>query len=130
MIYCLNGKIVKKTLDSVVVACGGVGYLAQCPTSVAAALPGAGAEATLYTVLNVTENDISLYGFATEEQQNCFKLLTAVSGGGAQGGTGHPQRHGTGPGLPGGVRRGPQGLQGGQRGGAQAGPAHRAGIER
>ena len=80
MIYCLNGKIVKKTLDSVVVACGGVGYLAQCPTSVAAALPGAGAEATLYTVLNVTENDISLYGFATEEQQNCFKLLTAVSG--------------------------------------------------
>ena len=62
------------------VACGGVGYLAQCPTSVAAALPGAGAEAALYTVLNVTENDISLYGFATEEQQNCFKLLTAVSG--------------------------------------------------
>ena len=62
MIYCLNGKIVKKTLDSVVVACGGVGYLAQCPTSVAAALPGAGAEATLYTVLNVTENDITLLG--------------------------------------------------------------------
>ena len=80
MIYCLNGKIIKKTLDSVVISCGGVGYCAQCPTNVAAALPGSGAEATLYTVLNVTENDISLYGFATEEQQNCFKLLTGVSG--------------------------------------------------
>ena len=80
MIYCLSGKIIKKTLDSVVISCAGVGYSAQCPTNVAAALPGAGSEATLYTVLNVTENDISLYGFATEEQQNCFKLLTGVSG--------------------------------------------------
>ena len=52
----------------------------QCPTSVAGALPGVGREATLYTVMSVTENDISLYGFATEEQQSCFELLTAVSG--------------------------------------------------
>ena len=67
-------------MDSVVISCGGVGYCAQCPASVAAAMPGAGAEGILYTVLNVTENDISLYGFATEEQQTCFKLLTGVSG--------------------------------------------------
>ncbi len=80
MIYCLSGKIIKKTLDSVVISCGGVGYCALCPASVAAALPGAGAEGTLYTVLAVSENDVSLYGFATEEQQSCFKLLTAVSG--------------------------------------------------
>ena len=80
MIYCLSGKIIKKTLDSVVVQCGGVGYCAQCPASVAAAMPGPGAEGTLYTVLNVSENDVSLYGFATEEQQTCFKLLTGVSG--------------------------------------------------
>ncbi len=39
-----------------------------------------GKEATLYTVMSVAENDISLYGFATEEQQSCFELLTAVSG--------------------------------------------------
>ena len=37
-------------------------------------------EATLYTVMSVTENDVSLYGFATEEQQACFEMLTAVSG--------------------------------------------------
>lgn len=80
MIYCLNGKIVKKGLDAVVISCGGVGYYAQCPASVAGALPGVGKEATLYTVMNVTENDISLYGFATEEQQVWFKLLTSVSG--------------------------------------------------
>lgn len=86
MIYCLTGKIIKKTLDSVVLSCAGVGYLAQVPQTTAGRLPAAGETATLYTVLNVTENDIALYGFATEEQQSCFKLLTAVSGVGPKAG--------------------------------------------
>ena len=80
MIYCLTGKIVKKSMSAVVLSCGGVGYYAQCPASVAGALPGVGKEATLYTVMSVIENDVSLYGFATEEQQACFEMLTAVSG--------------------------------------------------
>ena len=80
MIYCLTGKIIKKSMSAVVLSCGGVGYYAQCPASVAGALPGVGKEATLYTVMSVTENDVSLYGFATEEQQACFEMLTAVSG--------------------------------------------------
>ena len=80
MIYCLAGKIVKKSMNAVVLSCGGVGYYAQCPASVAGALPGVGREATIYTVMSVTENDVSLYGFATEEQQACFEMLTAVSG--------------------------------------------------
>ena len=80
MIYCLTGKIVKKSMNAVVLSCGGVGYYAQCPASVAGALPGVGREATIYTVMSVTENDVSLYGFATEEQQACFEMLTAGSG--------------------------------------------------
>ena len=80
MIYCLTGKIVKKSMNAVVLSCGGVGYYAQCPASVAGALPGVGREATIYTVMSVTENDVSLYGFATKEQQACFEMLTAVSG--------------------------------------------------
>ena len=80
MIYCLTGKIVKKSLNAVVLSCCGVGYYTQCPASVAGALPGVGQETTLYTVMSVTENDVSLYGFATEEQQACFEMLTAVSG--------------------------------------------------
>ena len=80
MIYCLTGKIVKKSMNAVVLSCGGVGYYAQCPASVAGALPGVGKEAPLYTVMSVTENDVSLYGFATEEQQACFEMLIAVSG--------------------------------------------------
>ena len=80
MIYCLTGKIVKKSMNAVVLSCGGVGYYAQCPASVAGALPGVGKEATIYTVMSITENDVSLYGFATGQQQACFEMLTAVSG--------------------------------------------------
>ena len=47
MIYSLTGKIIKKTLNAVVICCGGVGYYAQCPASVAGALPGVGNEATV-----------------------------------------------------------------------------------
>lgn len=80
MIYCLQGKILKKTLDMVVLLCGGVGYQVQMPASVAGALPGVGSEAMIYTHMNITENDVSLFGFATEEQRSCFEMLTGVSG--------------------------------------------------
>lgn len=80
MIYCLNGKVLKKTLDTVVISCAGVGYLAQVPLSTAEAMPAPGKEATLYTVMAVSENDVALYGFATEDQRACFKMLTGVSG--------------------------------------------------
>ena len=86
MIYCLTGTVIKKTLDMVVLSCAGVGYQVLVPASVAGALPAAGKEATLYTYMNITENDISLFGFATEEQQACFKMLTGVSGVGPKGG--------------------------------------------
>ena len=86
MIDCLTGKIVKKSMNAVVLSCGGVGYYAQCPASVAGALPGVGREATIYTVMSVTENDVSLYGFATEDQRACLKMLTAVTGVGPKAG--------------------------------------------
>ena len=86
MIYCLTGKILKKTLDTVVISCGGGGYAAQIPATTGEALPAPGQEGTVYTVMNVSENDVALYGFATEEQRDCFKMLTAVSGVGPKAG--------------------------------------------
>lgn len=86
MIYSLTGKVLKKTLDMVVICCGGVGYQVMVPASVAGALPAIGQEATVYTHLNITENDVSLFGFATEEQKTCFSMLTGVSGVGPKAG--------------------------------------------
>lgn len=84
MIDSLTGKVLRKTLDSVVICCGGVGYLARVPASVAGSLPGVGKEGTIYTHLNVSETEVSLYGFASEEQRACFELLTSVAGVGAK----------------------------------------------
>lgn len=86
MIYCLTGKILKKNLDSVVISCAGVGYYVQIPATTGEALPAPGQEGTVYTLMNVTENDVSLYGFANEEQRDCFKMLTSVSGVGPKAG--------------------------------------------
>ena len=86
MIYCLTGKILKKSLDSVVISCAGVGYYVQVPATTGEALPAPGQEGTVYTIMNMTENDVSLYGFANEEQRDCFKMLTAVTGVGPKAG--------------------------------------------
>ena len=86
MIDSLTGKILKKTPDSIVICCGGVGYRASVPFSVAGALPGVGSEGTIYTHLHITENDLSLFGFDSEEQRACFELLTGVSGVGPKAG--------------------------------------------
>lgn len=130
MIYSLTGKILKKTLDTVVISCAGVGYAVQVPLTTAESLPAPGREGTVYTVMNVTENDVSLYGFATEEQRSCFKMLTSVSGVGPKAGLAilsimTPERVALG-----GVQRGPQGVYQGERRWPQAGPAYCSGTER
>lgn len=80
MIYSLSGRVLEKTPNEAVIECGGVGYLVALPGSATAALPAVGGEATLYTVMNVTENDVSLFGFANREARSMFLMLTSVSG--------------------------------------------------
>ncbi|MCI6640586.1 MAG: Holliday junction branch migration protein RuvA [Pygmaiobacter massiliensis] len=80
MIYSLTGKVLEKTLDRVVLSCAGVGYEVNLPAGVAGALAPVGGEATVYTCLNVSENDISLFGFPDPESRKIFLLLTGVSG--------------------------------------------------
>lgn len=80
MISCLTGKLLEKSADYAVIDCGGVGYLALIPSSTAGTLPAVGEKCTLYTSMNVTDSDISLFGFADKDSRTAFKLLTGVSG--------------------------------------------------
>ncbi|MEA5050135.1 MAG: Holliday junction branch migration protein RuvA [Oscillospiraceae bacterium] len=80
MIYSLRGTLLKKTTDSAVISCGGVGFFVMIPTSVYAELPETGKTASLYTYLNVKEDGLELYGFADEAQQQTFRTLLSVSG--------------------------------------------------
>ncbi|MEG2192641.1 MAG: Holliday junction branch migration protein RuvA, partial [Oscillospiraceae bacterium] len=85
-IYSLTGIIVKKTLDEVILAVGGVAFQISVPHVVNGDLPSVGQECTLFTFLNVKEDALDLYGFSTASQQECFKILTGVSGVGPKAG--------------------------------------------
>lgn len=80
MIYSLTGSIEESMPGQVVIQCGGVGYLLHVPLTTQGSLPPVGGQGTLYTYLNVSENDVSLFGFATREEREMFILLTSVSG--------------------------------------------------
>lgn len=80
MFYSLTGKVVHTEPGMAVLDVGGVGF--QCNTSMNTlrALPRNGEKATLFTCLNVREDALDLFGFLTQAELNCFKLLTAISG--------------------------------------------------
>ena len=80
MIYSVTGKLKLLEPTFAVVEAGGVGYKCTTTTSTLAQLPPRESVVTLLTYLQVRENDIELFGFATEEELQCFKLLISVSG--------------------------------------------------
>ena len=80
MIAFLDGTVVDRREDRVVLDVGGVGYEILVPTSTAARLPANGRPARLHTRLAVRDDAMILYGFASGEERASFDLLTTVSG--------------------------------------------------
>ncbi|MEE1393942.1 MAG: Holliday junction branch migration protein RuvA [Negativibacillus sp.] len=80
MIYSLRGKLIHVEENAAVIECAGVGYRCSVTRTTLNALPPVGAEAMLYTWMNVREGAVDLFGFATSAEKNCFGQLTSVSG--------------------------------------------------
>ena len=80
MIATLHGKLQSHTDDSLIVNVGGVGFRVRAPRGTIASLGAGGSDVMLYTHLHVREDDLSLYGFATEPELRLFELLLTVSG--------------------------------------------------
>lgn len=79
MFYYLNGIIAHTGPYLAVIDCGGVGYACKTTNYTLSALKR-GEKAKLYTYLHVREEIFELYGFATENELNCFQMLIGVSG--------------------------------------------------
>ena len=76
----IKGTIAGRTDAELIVDNNGVGYLINCPLSISAPLGGIGDEVKVFVYQSVKEDDISLYGFGTQEQKDMFLKLITVSG--------------------------------------------------
>lgn len=80
MIASLTGLVEKASPGQLILNVGGVGYLVHVPMSTFVRLPPVGETARVSTVTIVREDEISLYGFATDAEQWLFTLLQEVTG--------------------------------------------------
>ncbi|WP_341710833.1 Holliday junction branch migration protein RuvA [Erythrobacter sp.] len=84
MIAKLKGLLDETGTDWAVIDVQGVGYLVHCSSKTLAALGERGEACTVYTDLQVSENDMRLLGFAEAAERDWFRLLTQVQGVGSK----------------------------------------------
>jgi holliday junction DNA helicase RuvA len=82
----VSGVLAEVLADGCVVDANGVGYRLFMPSGAIGALPAVGAHVRVHTHLNVREDALTLYGFATVEQRDIFVVLLGVNGIGPKGG--------------------------------------------
>ena len=80
MIYSITGLLRQVAPTYCVIEACGVGYQCSASTYTLSSLPGRGQEVTLLTHLWVKEDSMELFGFSTEQEKHCFRLLIGVSG--------------------------------------------------
>ena len=80
MIARLSGIVLEKREDAAVLDVQGVGYLIHLSLQSMAHMPPEGARAQLRCHTHVREDALQLFGFASSEEEELFRLLIAVSG--------------------------------------------------
>lgn len=84
MFSYIKGTLEVKTLNYIVIDVNGVGFKIFMSESAIQRLDETGKNIKIYTHMQVREDDISLYGFITNEELRMFELLLSVSGVGAK----------------------------------------------
>lgn len=80
MIATLKGTLEYRGADSVIINVGGMGFQVHVPGSTLSQLGAINDKVSLYTHLHLREDNVSLYGFASEEELALFRNLISVSG--------------------------------------------------
>ena len=75
MIYFIEGKLIEALPMRAVIDARGIGYEVLIPLSTFEKLPLASEQVRLLTHLHVREDEHVLFGFATSEERDLFKLL-------------------------------------------------------
>lgn len=80
MISYIKGTLEEKNNEVAVIDVNGIGYQILIPYSTYQLLPETGTCVKLNIYMNVREDNVSLFGFFTKEEERVFKLLISVSG--------------------------------------------------
>jgi Holliday junction DNA helicase RuvA len=80
MIAFLTGRLAAKTATYALIDVAGVGFKLAMPTPSLASLPAVGDEVTVFTHLHVREDELSLFGFESDDDRVLFERLITVSG--------------------------------------------------
>ncbi|MDY4987878.1 MAG: Holliday junction branch migration protein RuvA [Eggerthellaceae bacterium] len=80
MIAFLCGVLAGKTADTAYIDCNGVGFAVGMSANSLSDLPAQGSSVRVFTYMQVREDDISLFGFTSEDERNAFEKLISVSG--------------------------------------------------
>lgn len=80
MIAFLSGILAESSSTACVVDVNGVGYELQIPVSTFEKLPQPGEKVRLHVFMQVREDAITLFGFASSEEKQLFLKLIEVSG--------------------------------------------------
>ena len=80
MIASLNGILTLIGKSEIVLEVNGVGYLLNVSSKLITSLDEIGSKLTLFTDLQIRDDKIVIYGFASSKDQNIFKLLQTVQG--------------------------------------------------
>ena len=80
MIASLNGVLILIGKSDIVLEVNGVGYLLNVSSKLIASLDVIGSKLILFTDLQIKDDKIVMYGFASLKDQNIFKLLQTVQG--------------------------------------------------
>ncbi|NLJ94513.1 MAG: Holliday junction branch migration protein RuvA [Clostridiaceae bacterium] len=80
MLAFVEGEIVQKNPENIIVMNSGIGFHISCDSGLIDSFPAIGQTAKVWTYMNVRENEISLYGFPSQEVKSLFELLITVSG--------------------------------------------------
>lgn len=84
MFYSITGNVVYFDSQCVALDCNGVAFKCFATTNTLKNVAQKGEKATLYTYLSVKEDALDLFGFYTQQELECFKLLITVNGVGAK----------------------------------------------
>ncbi|MDX9871004.1 MAG: Holliday junction branch migration protein RuvA [Clostridia bacterium] len=80
MLEFIQGELLNKGLNSVVVKTGGFAFRLSVPALTVEGLPRLHEEICLYTYLYFREEEFSLYGFQNPEEKELFITLLTISG--------------------------------------------------